>query len=250
VKYHILLTVCAAIYSGCALPDKMPAPAADSSAIVTAMMQATAWATYKGDFDGSPIFITINYASNNHIAGYNVHKGLRRNLSGKISPEGDGWIMQLNEPGDHPYDGRFHLVFDKNFTTAHGKWTPLNTPSLREKQLSLTRLSTNDAARSDNKEFMRDALSGEHCDISFDPDGSCKLNYYEKINDSTYAPQLNTVRGTWERTGDEIQVNWQPNEQFGKRNSSFKLIFHEDPDSKQRYLNQISGEGFDFYTAG
>jgi hypothetical protein len=250
VKYHIPLIVCTAILSGCASPDKTPALAADSSAIVTAMMQATAWGTYKGDFDGSPIFITVNYAGNNHIAGYNVHKGLRRNLSGKLSQEGDGWAVQLNEPGDHPYDGRFHLVFDKTFTTAHGKWTPLNTPSLREKQLTLTRLSSNDAAQTGNEEFMSYALPGEHADITFDTDGSCKLNYYEKINDSSYAPQLNTVRGTWERTGDEIRVNWEHNEQFGKRNSTFKLIFHEDPDSKQRYLNQISGEGFEFYMAG
>lgn len=214
------------------------------------MMEATATGTYKGDFDGSPIFITVNYASSNHIAGYNVHKGLRRNLSGKLRQEGDGWAVQLNEPGDHPYDGRFHLVFDKTFTTAHGKWTPLNTPSLREKQLTLTRLTKNDAARSDIEEFMNYALSGDHCDIAFDADGSCKLNYYEKINDSTYSPQMNTVRGTWERSGEEIHVNWQFNEQFGKRNSTFKLFFIEEPDSKQRYLNEISGEGFEFYTAG
>jgi hypothetical protein len=238
------------MYCSCASPDTKPAVAADSSAVVAAMPEETAKGTYKGDFGGDPIFITINYASSNHIAGYNVHKGLRRNLSGKLRQEGDGWVLQLNEPGDHPYDGRFQLVFDKTFTTAHGRWTPLNTASLQEKQLKLARLAANNAAKSGTDDFQDYPLSGEHSDIVFNNDGSCKLNYYEKIDDSTYAPQMNTVRGTWEKTGDEIHVNWQPNEQFGKRNSTFKLIFHEDPDSKQRYFSNLSGEGFEFYLAG
>jgi len=243
VRYYIPLMIWAAIYSSCTSPDTKPVAAADSSAAVSGMLEETAKATYKGDFDGSPIFITINYTSSSHIAGYNEHKGLRRNLSGKLQQEEDGWAVQLNEPGDHPYDGRFHLVFDKHFTTAHGRWTPLNTPSLREKQLILTR-QTSSKNYWNPGDFRNRPLSGTRCDITFNDDGSCILNYYEKINNSTYALQMNTVRGTWENKDYEIRVNWQPNEQFGKRNSTFKLSCQATLNSIR--CDRIIGEGFEF----
>lgn len=57
---------------------------------------------------------------------------------------------------------------------------------------------------------------------------------------------MNTVRVSWEETGGEIHVNWLPNEEFGKRNSTFKLIFEVNPDNNQRYFDRISGDGFEF----
>src|SRR5688572_14078880 len=63
--------------------------------------------TYIGDFKGSPIAITLNYVSDKHVTGYNVHKGLTRNVSGTIEAKEDGLHLQLSEPGNNPYDGVF-----------------------------------------------------------------------------------------------------------------------------------------------
>ena len=54
--------------------------------------------TYIGDFKGSPIAITLNYVSNNHASGYNVHKGLTRNVSGTVEASKDGLHLVLEEP--------------------------------------------------------------------------------------------------------------------------------------------------------
>ena len=47
---------------------------------------------YTGDFGGSDIRIILNYVSQNNAIGYNIHKGLQRNLSGNVSRSGDSWL--------------------------------------------------------------------------------------------------------------------------------------------------------------
>lgn len=201
--------------------------------------------TYKGDFAGSPIFITLNYYSGKNVAGYNVHKGLRRNIHGVLEPSGNNWVLTLAEPGDNPYDGNFKLIFSKDFKSAEGKWIPVNTATLKEKQFTLALVERSD----DGDEFgsYDNVLSGDHCDIAFKQDGSCEYNYYDKITDSTFADQMNTVRGTWERKGDKVLVTWQPNAQFGKKASEFELVFDKAEEGTSRYLRNMKGEGREFW---
>ncbi len=240
MKYAIPVFLYALMSTGCFLPAYKPVAAADSTAVTAIPVEEAAKGIYKGDFGGSPIFITINYANGNHVAGYNIHKGLRRNLHGELQQQGDTWILALSEPGDHPFDGQFRLVFDKAFGTGQGKWSPLNNNSLTEKTFNLQKMPP--AA---DGGIVNNTYAGQQCDISFMEDGNCTLHYYDKINDSTFAPQLNTVRGTWEQHGDTtVAVNWQPNEQFRKRNSTFALHFEDM--GGQSFCVKVEGEGFEF----
>src|SRR4051794_15914073 len=52
---------------------------------------------YIGDFKGSPIAITLNYVSDTHASGYNVHKGLTRNITGPIEATENGLHLLLSE---------------------------------------------------------------------------------------------------------------------------------------------------------
>ncbi len=79
---------------------------------------------YTGDFGGSSIYISINFARGRNIAGYNTHKGLRRNLHGEMLPDGSGWKLRLEEPGDHPYDGVFDIRLAEDMQTMKGSWLP------------------------------------------------------------------------------------------------------------------------------
>ena len=81
--------------------------------------------TYTGDFKGSPIAITLNYISDTHVSGYNVHKGLTRNVTGTIEPTPFGLHLVLNEPGNNQFDGKFDFVIDTTNWLAKGKWTPI-----------------------------------------------------------------------------------------------------------------------------
>ncbi|MBN9299034.1 MAG: hypothetical protein J0I41_18690 [Filimonas sp.] len=203
--------------------------------------------TYKGDFAGSPIFITLNYYSGKNVAGYNVHKGLRRNIHGVLEPSGNNWVLTLAEPGDNPYDGNFKLVFSKDFKTAEGKWVPVNTATLKEKQFTLAVVERQESTETGDFGSYDNMLSGDHCDIAFNQDGSCIYNYYDKITDSTFVNQMNTVRGTWERKGDKIFVAWQSNAQFQKKNSEFELVYEKGDETNSRYLRNVKGEGREFW---
>lgn len=197
--------------------------------------------TYKGDFGGSPIYITINYCSGNKIAGYNTHKGLRRNVSGNIVNKGDKLDIQLFEPGDHEFDGVFSLVMDTSLTKATGSWKPVNNKTLNEKQLTLTRLRK----EAESLGYM----SGDHSDIYLDADGSCTLNYYEKVNDSTFSKQMNTLRGTWEKQSDTaIVVNWQPNQVYQQRSTTFTVKYPSEEGSSIT-LEEANGGFFSFSEA-
>lgn len=198
---------------------------------------------YKGDFAGNPIYITINYASGTHVAGYNTCKGLRRNLSGSIKQTTDGWELDLNEPGDHPFDGKFKLAFDVNFASAKGQWNPLNTPSsLKEKQFTLTRTEINP----NHDEAYLYPMDADHADIVFQEDGNCIFNYYDKINDSTFAEQMNTVRGTWEKKDSSLLVTWHKTAQWDRDKSVFTITVDGRDNGG---IATVTGEGHEFNTA-
>jgi hypothetical protein len=249
VKYFIGACLSAFMFVACNNANSStPAQTADSTKVKSDTPLVIG--LYKGDFSGSPVYITINYARGQHVAGYNVHNGLRRNLSGTIMPSGDGFEVVLNEPGDHPYDGHFKLAFNKDFTTASGTWTPVNT-SLKDKSLSVERQKN----LYEDGDGVPGSFDGDHSDITFDADGSCTLNYYDKTSDSTYAGQMITVRGTWGRKDKDsvVTVNWQGNNPKLGKSTRFSLVKQKDmPEYNSSdygdgdYVNTVRGAGFEF----
>lgn len=240
MKYTIATLACAVILGACSAPAAPPVAATDSTAVASPSPEQNAQGIYKGDFGGAPIFITINYTSQNHLAGYNLHKGLRRNLSGALKQEGDTWVATLNEPGDHPYDGHFELVFDKGFTTAKAHWAPVDKKKLQEKNFTLTRV--NHANGNEDLSVLNYPFTSEQGNMYFDEDGSCLFDYYPNVTDTTYAEQSITLKGTWEQKADTVRVNWQPNERFPKRNSIFILQYNEE----KTYSSGLKGEDITF----
>ncbi len=242
VKYIIAAFISACVISACQPSAPSTTTTIDSTATTAteerAPLEARIMGTYKGDFGGSPIYITINYCSGNKLAGYNTHKGLRRNVSGSITSKGDKLDIQLAEPGDHEFDGVFYLAMDTSLNKASGSWKPSNNKSLSEKQLALTRLKKEAGSLG----FM----SGDHRDIYLETDGSCTLNYYEKVNDSTFSKQMNTLRGTWEKQSDTvIVVNWQPNPVYQQRSTTFIIKYPIDEESSIS-LEEANGGFFSF----
>lgn len=241
MRYFIGACLGISLFSQC---SSFGTDSAKDTTAIAAPQTTAVQGLYKGEFDGSPIYININYSSGKHIAGYNIHKGLRRNLNGIILQAADGWELQLSEPGDHAFDGTFKLLFDANFGTAQGQWTPLNTPSLKEKKFTISRAGKTDDA--DGDDFAPgNTYAADHADISFDQDGSCLFNFYDKITDSTYVEQMTTVRGTWEKKDSGILVNWQKNEHWEKAISTFKIVYQHS-DNGTTYMTGITGEGYEF----
>ncbi|HVF81355.1 MAG TPA: hypothetical protein VM884_05455 [Flavisolibacter sp.] len=189
--------------------------------------------TYTGDFKGSPISITLNYVSHNHASGYNVHKGLTRNISGTIEAAADGLHLRLSEPGNNEYDGQFDLVIDTAKWTGKGEWKPLKkgedasftfkkqAPLKEEEQYGMTLMDT----------------LGNY--ITLKPDGSCLYNH---LPDTTKTSQQLTVRGNYIKEKGIVTVYWQKNEVFPQK-SVFKLT-EKRPYKDEDYVERsLKGEG-------
>jgi hypothetical protein len=249
VKHFLIPTLFIAVLAACN-SSSQPTESTDNAAVKsdTAKVDHLVQGTYKGDFGGSPIYITINFQSGKHVAGYNTHKGLRRNISGTLEKSGNGWQMIMNEPGDNPFDGQFKLDISEDFRTAKGTWTPTNNPSLKEKSFTLDHviLAIEQINPRTSEEFSY--LSGDHVDLNFETDGTCILNYYDKINDSTFAGQMRTVRGTWEKKDSAITVNWQKNENWTKSQSVYNIHYETFDANEGPYMTSVTGDGFELST--
>lgn len=229
MKYLIQVCLSAALFCACKSSTSSP-PATDSTDVTASKPADGLTGLYTGDFDGKKIYITINYARNNHLAGYDVHLGLRRNVSGSYKVTSDGIDVTLNEPGDHPFDGKFTIRLNADGEKGSGKWVPLNNSRLTTKSFDLVKVViTGDKDNGINDDYP---LGGEHRDISFKKDGSAILNYYEQINDSTFGQQMITVRGTWERKGDSIYVTWEKKDDIPAPATLYTVTYEGEDDNR------------------
>lgn len=146
--------------------------------------------TYIGDFKGSPIAITLNYVGDRHASGYNVHKGLTRNVSGTIEATANGLHLVLEEPGNNQYDGKFDLVIDTVKWNGKGTWKPFK----KGEDASFSFAKQMGASEEEQWGItFTDSLQNY---ITLKPDGSCTYNY---LTDTTKTGQELTVRGNYSK---------------------------------------------------
>lgn len=188
---------------------------------------------YTGNFGGNEMRIILNYVSSTNVIGYNIHKGLQRNINGKLRKNGDSIVMSLPEPGDHEFDGVFELIFigiDKN---PKATWVS-NSGKISAKKLKLTKIE----APKDSKEgvnisnftnffsFVYDSLGN----YTFESDGFCLYEYYPKTDDENRVEQLKEVKGMWSLKGNTVIIDWQKNTVFPESKMTFQIIKSEYED--------------------
>ena len=190
--------------------------------------------TYRGDFDGSDISLVLRYVTGRHAAGYNIHKGLRRNMSGSMKPTSNGFSFTLSEPGDNPYDGVFNFTLDTSTLQITGNWKPADTRNLTEKEFVLKRDIT-DATADDNTDFFWTDSIGK---IAFSANNMCIYRYYPKGR-----KQFIEINGNWKLQNNIYTIDWQPNSVFPSRRSSFKKQKMDGAEGTEDYEVELVGEG-------
>ena len=189
--------------------------------------------TYIGDFKGSPIAITLNYVSSNRASGYNVHKGLTRNISGTIEASKDGIHLVLEEPGNNQYDGKFDLIIDTMKWTGMGTWKSFKKGE--ETSFNL-RKQISEKEEDQWPATYTDSLMN---DLTLKPDGSCTYTY---LTDTTKTGQEITFRGNYTKEKNTITIYWQKNNVFPQK-SVFKII-ETKPYKDEDYIEKsLKGEG-------
>ena len=195
---------------------------------------------YSGLFDGTPISISINYVSGKNVSGYNVHKGLKRNVRGTLEPMGSLFKLMLDEPGSNQYDGHFELFVDTASYKGQGTWTPKNDPYLKKKNFTFARqqkVEYNELAASWGDTLSRTMVLKE--------DGAAIFNYY--TNKGTPQEQLESFGGNWQQKKDSVLVYWQPNTVFPSRRSGFRIMYDRAEGDTITYLSGLRGEKADWY---
>ncbi|MFT5860778.1 MAG: hypothetical protein ACI865_002892 [Flavobacteriaceae bacterium] len=182
---------------------------------------------YIGDFGGSDIRIIVSYVSQTNAVGYNIHRGLQRNLSGRVSRNGDSAVVALAEPGDHKFDGVFELVFIGDDPEPKGTWIS-NSGKIPEQSFNLKKMDASEAgypedgtkiSESNLHQFFSDASDtlGEY---SFKSDGLVIFSYYpggysyefdEEENGNSVNQQLTSIQGSWSLSGNKVTVSWEKN---------------------------------------
>lgn len=205
---------------------------------------------YFGDFGGSTIRLTINYVSNKQVVGYNIYKGLMRNISGHVEETMEELVLNMAEPGDNPYDGNFKLSVNRETLKFSCIWEPLDT-KLKAKTFTLTKLKKldyddfnhKDPITNDNFKFFYDHVADTVADVYFEHDGLVRYEYYPNTgNPDGRSEQLSVIKGDWIVKEGKLFIDWEENPIFSKRKSSFKMV------KESEYENLLIGDGREFWT--
>lgn len=187
---------------------------------------------YTGDFGDGFIHVILTYVNDKKAVGYNIHKGLQRNISGDVAQHKDYFELTMNEPGDNPYDGVFVLKINKRDFSADATWTAKD-PKIGSKSFHLKKKISAEKPTEKfyydgypiteanfQETFSRSQLEGGN--LFFDEDGLVTFSYYP---DGQKTEQLETIKGSWKiNPGMSLLIAWAKNSYFKERNMKFKLI--------------------------
>lgn len=213
----ILVVLCC-----CACHSNQPA-ASGQSGISKTLTDIITVGTYSGHYSKGLLTLAINYISGNIASGYDIHKGLRRNLNGSVESKDGRLEFVLREPGGNPYDGTFYLSLDTASGKITGKWVPTDSKLAKEGPLELERTTF----ASNTPDLNHDQWESGLGTLQFGEEGVCTLQYYPGEDSGQVAAgnaQLITIKGSYELKGDTIRIDWQRNNRTPSLN--MRLIYN------------------------
>lgn len=194
---------------------------------------------YIGQYSKGILRLTINYVSGNTVSGYDVHKGLRRNVNGQVQWKDNFLQFVLKEPGGNPYDGTFYLKLDPTRGKMTGNWIPTDSTKAHAGELHLERYTGKGGYE------VEESWVGELGDLSFQPDGTVTLEYHPTEDENA---QLITVHGSYEHQGDTFRIEWQRNSRTPVlKMKLISLPARPENDTTEYPGPHLKGSGVDFH---
>src|SRR5271170_123945 len=124
----------------CACDQHQPGASGQATGISKQLTnRITTGGTWMGHYSKGLLTLAINYVSGDIVSGYDIHKGLRRNLNGSVEQKDGRLEFVLKEPGGNPYDGTFYLSLDTATDKMSGKWVPTDAAMAKAGPLDLER---------------------------------------------------------------------------------------------------------------
>ncbi|TSJ48243.1 hypothetical protein [Fluviicola chungangensis] len=193
---------------------------------------------YTGDFGDGFINVVLTYVNDKKAIGYNVHKGLQRNISGSVVQKADRFELTLNEPGDNPYDGIFVLNISKKDGHVDASWTA-NDPKIKAKKFTLKKQPVKQTDASKDKTYyddgeitednFMDLFSNANLGdgyVEFKENGILRFSYYPEGQEKE---QQEIIKGSWKFSDPKtLIINWSKNTHFKQQIMKFKLSQNKD----------------------
>lgn len=191
---------------------------------------------YTGDFGDGFINVVLTYVNDKKAIGYNVHKGLQRNISGSVVQKKDQFELTLNEPGDNKFDGVFTLIISKKDGSVNASWTA-NDPKISSKKFKLKKQENKkeilEKFEYDGQEITEnnfiDIFNSSNLDggyVEFQENGILRYTYYPEGQENE---QQEIIKGSWKFTDKKTMIiNWSKNVRFKEQVMKFKLTQKED----------------------
>lgn len=191
---------------------------------------------YTGDFGDGFINVILTYVNDKKAIGYNIHKGLQRNISGSVVQKKESFELTLNEPGDNEYDGIFVLIVSKKDGSVNATWTA-NNPKISSKKFKLKKQAIKQGGDS-KYEFNGEEITQDNFmelfsyanlglgHVEFKENGIILFTYYPEgqVNE-----QQEIFKGSWKFIDEKTMViEWAKNSVFKQRSMKFKLTKDED----------------------
>jgi hypothetical protein len=164
--------------------------------------------SYSGPFRKGLLILVVNYVSGNTVSGYDLNRGIRRNLNGTVEEKDGRFTLVLQEPGGSRYDGTFYLSIDSPAQRIGGNWVPADSSLIHSSALTLARLSQSGTPID---EFYDHDWNSELGTLTFEEGNTCNLEYYPERTDDNPNPQRIMINGNFIRNGDTILIDWQNN---------------------------------------
>lgn len=193
---------------------------------------------YRGDFGDGTISIILNYVSESNAIGYNIHRGMQRNLNGKVDRVNNTLIITLSEPGDHKYDGVFELNIRPNQKEIDSKWvcndSKISTKVFKLKKREERKENKNGEYKPSlsNVEFLSDNTG----DYQFRDDGMLIFKYYPSHDEENRIEQFKEIKGNWVQNDKTVIIEWENNTLFQDKKEEFEI--HDSGDYDFRLENE------------
>lgn len=247
--------LCLLITASCSSDPKVTETGLEPTNIAADSLQKETWfpetdfdtlrGSYTGNFGDGFINVVLSYVNDKKAIGYNVHKGLQRNIYGSVVQKADCFELTLSEPGDNEFDGVFTLIISKKDGSVDANWKA-NNPKIKPKTFTLKKQAlkkpyqpkegkyyfdfTNERVTEENfREAFSDAslYQGDNRgDITFFENGIVKYTYYPENQSNE---QLESVKGSWRfKDAKTLVIEWSKNVRFKQQQMTFKLVQNQE----------------------
>lgn len=200
-----VLLLCASLLSCGGKTETAPSPAADVAAPASPFDTKNFEGEYVGAFGDGHIVLVLSYVQGKNVSGYNVHKGLRRNLKGSLTETDGEYRFVLNEPGDNKFDGTFDFTLNPDDFTGKGSWNPNDKAATKAKTFTLK-----ERVRDSSEDQFTGYWDGAEM-LLIKPDGIAEMEYWEPVPGKEDESEPRTLRGQWMAEGKTVTIEWPKN---------------------------------------